>query len=241
MFQKTGAKFKVEEFVEITLAGQKPFEAVVFLSVGDRLIDLLNDQRQFIPVKRMDNSTVIMAKSNILSIVEKDPFAKPVDMPGDDIPHSKDVAEFPEDEFEGDDPDARDSRESGVDEDDLPPRTDDPAKGSAGGRAGGRSGAGSAGENADEDRNRRRRRRKKTPEFDAYAILKVSEDATLEEIRAAYKSRIKAVHPDSVAALDLDEELIRAAIQTTQRVNYAYHHILKERRNRSESEPDKAA
>lgn len=231
MFQKTGAKFKVEEFVEITLAGQDPFEAVVFLSVGDRLIDLLNDQRLFIPVKRMDNSTVIMAKSNILSIVEKDPFAKPVDMDETEIPLGKDVAETYEDEFEEGGETAH-----AQDDDDLPPKTGDTKSGP------GNSGANEkAGANGTDGQRKRRRRRKKTPEFDAYAILKVSPDANLDEIRSAYKSRIKAVHPDSVAALDLDEELIRAAIQTTQKVNYAYHHILKERRTRSEEEAGQAA
>jgi len=235
MFQKTGAKFKVEEFVEITLAGQDPFEAVVFLSVGDRLIDLLNDQRLFIPVKRMDNSTVIMAKSNIVSIVEKDPFAKPVDLNENDVPLGKDVAAAFDEGFEEEPGEGADT-DNGHEDDDLPPKTDgSDTKGSDAGSADRHT------DGSDAEKKRRRRRRKKTPEFDASAILKVPPDANLEEIRAAYKSRIKAVHPDSVAALDLDEELIRAAIHTTQRVNYAYHHILKERRNRGEEEPDRAA
>jgi len=246
MFQKSGAKFKVEEFVEITLAGQDPFEAVVFLSVDDRLIDLLNDQRQFIPVKRMDNSTMIMAKSNILSIVEKDPFAKTASMEEETVAAGKDVAAaFDDDEYE-DDLDAEAAGASAADDvdndDDLPPKTDESARQRQHADSKNDSKAGND-EGGDEEARgkRRRRRRKKAPEFDAYAILKVSPDATLDEIRTAYKSRIKAVHPDSVAALDLDPELIRAAIATTQKVNYAYHHILKQRRKDGEDEPEKAA
>lgn len=223
MFQKTGAKFKVEEFVEITLTGQEPFEAVVFLSVDDRLIDLLNDQRQFIPVKRMDNSTVLMAKSNIVSIVEKDPFAAEA---AHEETTSQDVAtHFDEDEFEFEESESAGS-----------------ATGSS--EAGGDGDAGAGTKGAEQNANagqkkKRRRRRKKSSEFDAYAVLKVSPDASLEEIRKAYKSRIKAVHPDSVAALDLDEDLVRAAIATTQRVNFAYHRILKEHKSMDAADPSK--
>ncbi len=200
MFQKTGAKFKVEEFVIITLTGQKPFEAIVFLSIGDRLIDLLNDARLFIPVKRMDNSTVIMAKSNIVSIVEKDRF----EAAEEDPIASQDITpQYEYEDYEGD----------------------------------GAEGEADA-EDKEKAKKRRRRRRKKPTAFDAYAVLKVSPDASIEEIRKAYKSRIKAVHPDSVAALDLDDDLIRAALHSTQKVNYAYHHILKQRRN-EENPPKK--
>lgn len=216
MFQKSGAKYKVEEFVEITLAGQKPFEAVLFLSIGDRLIDLLNDTRLFIPVKRMDNSTIIMAKSNIVSIVEKDPFAQAASH--DDSVVGQDLArQYEDDEFETDA--NGDSENAGE---------------GAGEQADKSANAGEEDAQADgQQKKRRRRRRKKPNEFDAYAVLKVSPDASIEEIRKAYKSRVKAVHPDSVAALDLDDDLVKAAIQTTQRVNFAYHRILKERRSAS--------
>ncbi len=207
MFQKTGTKFKVEEFVEITLSGQQPFEAVVFLSVGDRLIDLLNDQRLFIPVKRMDNSTVIMAKSNIISIIEKDPFAIE-DTDSDDVTGQDVAPRFDDDNFEEE--------------------ADQSSSASDGSNDGSEDKTDTGSDN--NEKKRRRRRRKKPQEFDAYAVLKVSPDASLEEIRKAYKSRIKAVHPDSVAALDLDEDLVRAAIATTQRVNFAYHRILKDRK-----------
>lgn len=245
MFEKSGTKYKVEEFVEITLAGQQPFEAVVFLSIGDRLIDLLNDQRLFIPVKRMDNSTIIMAKSNIVSIVEKDPFAN--QKSADEANVGQDLTpQYDESDEENEDIAASDESGSGKTSTEEPPFAErkDNAEGteSAGAQSDNAQSGNSKSDNAKSDQqNRRRRRRKKAPEFDAYAILKVSPDASLEEIRSAYKSRIKAVHPDSVAALDLDEELIRAAIHTTQKVNFAYHHILKERKLNSEDEEGKAA
>ncbi len=201
MFQKSGAMYKVEEFVEIKLVGQPAFEAVVFLSVGDRLIDLLNDNRSFIPVKRMDNSTVIMSKSNIVSIVEKDPFAAEDD--DEDSATSQDITpHFEEDEFED-----KSFGGSNADQD-----------------------GGSKDSNKEQEQKKKRRRRKKSQQFDAYAVLKVSPDASMDEIRKVYKSRIKTVHPDTVAALDLGEDLVKAAIQTTQRINFAYHQILKERR-----------
>ncbi len=64
---------------------------------------------------------------------------------------------------------------------------------------------------------------------DPYSLLRVSPDAGADEIRAAYKARIKAVHPDTLASLGLDEEITRAAILTTQKVNLAYQKIMRER------------
>ena len=228
MFQKSSTKYKVEEFVEITVTGQDPFEAVVFLSIGDRLVDLLNDERSFIPVKRMDNSTVILAKSSILSIVEKDPFAnrdQNAEAPGSNLtPHDEEF-EYEEDETVASPDEAAEPKEDehvhASQDSNTQQNTEDTEQSQA----------------EEEPRQRKRRRKRRRPDdYDAYAILKVSPDASLEEIRKAYKLRIKAVHPDSVAALDLDDELIKAAIQSTQKVNYAYHHILKMRKARGETD-----
>jgi len=223
MFEKSATKYKLEEFVEITLNGQKPFEAVVFLSVGDRLIDLLNDPRLFIPVKRMDNTTLIMAKSNIISIVEKDPFSvedgNNAKTTGQDVTPHMDHAEqdrFYNSQEGGHAKDGSSEKRQGA-------NSDDSGKTNHQQKAGGR------------------RRRKRSQSFDAYAVLKVSPSASLEEIRKVYKNRIKTVHPDTVAALDLDEDLVKAAIQTTQRINYAYHHILKERRVLDDAEENGAS
>ena len=65
--------------------------------------------------------------------------------------------------------------------------------------------------------------------FDVYAALKIAPTATNEEVRAAYKARMKAVHPDALAALGLDEEIGKAAVLAAQKVNYAYQKIMRER------------
>ena len=71
MFDKSAsARHKNEVRVIVTLSGQEPFEAFVFLKIDERLIDLLNDQRQFIPIKRADGTTLIAQKRNIVLVVE---------------------------------------------------------------------------------------------------------------------------------------------------------------------------
>lgn len=65
--------------------------------------------------------------------------------------------------------------------------------------------------------------------IDPYAVLKVAPEASLVEIRAAYKARMKAVHPDALASLDLDDDIRKAAHAVAQRVNHAYQRIMKER------------
>lgn len=140
--------------VWLTLSGQRPVEASVFLNIGERLIDLLNDARNFIPVLKEDGEAMIVAKTQIISVIERDLIV-------------------------GDSEKKNDSKSKST--------------------------------------------------FDPYIALRISKDASLEEIRQAYKARIKAVHPDSIAGLDLDDDLARAALQATQRVNYAYKKILAER------------
>ncbi|MEZ5916981.1 MAG: hypothetical protein R3C40_05365 [Parvularculaceae bacterium] len=54
--------------------------------------------------------------------------------------------------------------------------------------------------------------------------------ATVEEVRRAYKVRIKAVHPDTLSGLELDDDIAKAAILAAQRVNYAYRQIMGELR-----------
>ncbi|MEZ5894248.1 MAG: hypothetical protein R3C58_14030 [Parvularculaceae bacterium] len=64
---------------------------------------------------------------------------------------------------------------------------------------------------------------------DAYATLRISPTATLEEVRIAYKTRMKAVHPDAISALGLDADIAKAAVNAAQEVNIAYQRILRER------------
>lgn len=177
MFEKSAtSRHKHEARVLVTLTGQTPFEAFVFLKVDERLIDLLNDQRQFIPIKRADGSTLIASKLNIVSIIENPP---------------------PEEALEPDEP----------------PKAEEPA--------------------AEKEEPRSKR------SFDPYEVLRVGKDATVEEIRRAYHARIKAVHPDALAKLELDEDIERAANVTAQRVNRAYKALLKERRSEAKHAPER--
>jgi hypothetical protein len=160
---------KTEISVTISLAHDELFSGAVFLNDGERLIDLLNDARAFIPVRRDDGATVIVAKSNIVSIIER----------------------------------ASRNDESSADKLD---------------ESDGKDHAGEAG------------RPRRAP-FDPYKVLRISADATIDEVRRAYKARMKAVHPDTLAGLDLDDEIQKAAMTAAQRVNVAYNRILRERRS----------
>ena len=190
MYSSNSANIRHKNQAEVTirLVGEEPFDAFVFLSIGDRLIDLLNDDRHFIPARRPDGKTIIVAKSQIVSIIETAaPEMADTQTVADDVEESHDAKESPADAV---------ARE--VDDEFT------------------RSG------------------RKPTRRFDPYEMLRVSKDASVQEIRSAYKSRIKAVHPDSVASLGLDDELAQAALKTTQKLNYAYRKIMRDR----EDEPD---
>ncbi len=155
--------------VIMRLTGGEPVEAMVFVALGERLMDLLNDERGFIPAKIKDSGEIIVvAKSQIISIIE----TKADD--GDGKAHSSERAHS--------DADAAASKV-----------------------------------------------------IDPYAVLRVASDATTDDIRAAYKQRIKAVHPDTIASLGLDEDLSRAAVRTTQKLNYAYRKIMREREGQSEA------
>jgi hypothetical protein len=151
----------------LTLAnGGPPVAAIVFASLGERASDLMNDARAFIPVKLKSGETMIVAKTQIASIIESQA--------------------------------ARDSD--------------------------GRSkihGENFSAEDKLEDNS--------TNAFDAYAMLRIKPTATNDEIRAAYKARMKAVHPDTFASLGLDEEIAKAAVLATQKVNFAYQKIMRER------------
>lgn len=152
MFDKASGAFrhKNEAPVQLQLAGADPVEAFIFHVNGERLTDLLNDPRAFIPIRMTNGEVMIVAKSQIASIIETE--------------HR--------------------------DHDDVKPAP--------------RS-------------------------FDPYETLRISPSASTDELRAAFKARIKAVHPDTVASLGLDEDLAKAASQATQKIIYAYRKIMRER------------
>ena len=151
-------------------SSEDPVAATVFASLGERASDLLNDDRTFLPVRLAGGETMIIAKSQIASIVEtreSDPAQESPNFHGEDFSET--------------------------------PKAD-----------------------------------KSVKQFDPYAMLRISPSAGIDEIRAAYKARIKAVHPDALASLCLDEDIAKAAVLATQKVNYAYQRILREREVRTD-------
>ncbi|MGV6820012.1 MAG: J domain-containing protein [Parvularcula sp.] len=68
---------------------------------------------------------------------------------------------------------------------------------------------------------------------DPYKILRVEATATNAEIREAWMNRLKAAHPDRLAALNLDPEILAAARQASQRINAAYDQIVRSRNKKA--------
>ena len=77
MFEKSGS-FRSKSAVAVTLklADQDAFDASVFLRYDERLIDLLNDERAFIPIMGPKGDPMIIAKTNITSITEREDASK---------------------------------------------------------------------------------------------------------------------------------------------------------------------
>ncbi|NWG70288.1 MAG: DnaJ domain-containing protein [Parvularculaceae bacterium] len=215
MFEKnTTARHKNEHRVIVALTGQAPFEAFVFLKVNERLIDLLNDQRQFIPIKRADGATLIASKRNIVSIIEQvdEPREEPSRAETRPEAASADEAAAPKDAAKEARPGAEDEAQA-----DQKPAEDKPG----------------AEEAADHGRKRRR--------FDPYEILRIARDSGPEEIRRAYHARMRQVHPDAIASLSLDEDLERAANISARRVNRAYQMLMREKAEQARAEEETAA
>ncbi|MCI5048576.1 MAG: J domain-containing protein [Aquisalinus sp.] len=61
---------------------------------------------------------------------------------------------------------------------------------------------------------------------DPYAVLRLQKGASLSEVKDAWKKRLRACHPDRIAALDLDQEIVYAAQRATQKINMAYDDII---------------
>jgi len=152
----TGAfRHRNEIAVQLRLNGDDPTEAFIFCVNGERITDLLNDSRAFIPIRTSMGDIQIVAKSQIASISE------------------------------------RESDQSNTDKEDAaksPPKS-----------------------------------------FDPFQVLRVSPTVSDHELRTAFNARIKAVHPDTVASLGLDDDLAIAASKATQKIIYAYRKIMRER------------
>lgn len=65
--------------------------------------------------------------------------------------------------------------------------------------------------------------------IDAYKILNVSPTANNDEIKAAYRRKIRDFHPDNILSKELSQEFIEFAKEQTQTINDAYSKIKQER------------
>jgi hypothetical protein len=249
--------------VRIVLDGKEPFDGAVFVKVEERLSDLLNDPRPFLPVRREDGSILMVAKSQIASIIEREMTeaeraALNLAESGEDEETRRATeeaarAKAADDarrramelerlraEIETKRAAARAAAEAasaaaaeaeaqfaaGSDEPDAEPQAAPNAD------AGGANGA--AEDRAEQPQRPNRPRRA----FDPYAMLRVRRGASVEEIKKAYKTRIKAVHPDVIASLDLDEDVVKAMHLTAQRINQAYDRIMRELARADERDAD---
>jgi hypothetical protein len=169
VFNKANGAFrhKNETAVQLRLTGQEPVEAFIFHVIGERMTDMLNDPRSFIPVRLAAGEVMIVAKSQIASMVE-------------------------------------------CDIDETSAESDAPAK-------------------------------SPRSSFDPYKTLRVAPNVSDDELRAAFNARIKAVHPDTIASLGLDEDLAEAASKATQKIIYAYRKIMRERGSHKNTSEKSAA
>ncbi|MDX5361163.1 MAG: J domain-containing protein [Alphaproteobacteria bacterium] len=128
-------------------------EAILFLAQDERLIDVLNDERAFLPVETLLGKLLLVPKREITEVTPIDREGKPVGM------------------------------------------TSDP-----------------------------------------YRILGLAPESTSEEVRSAYMTRIKAMHPDRVRAAGLCEELVQYATEQSQLITAAYQEISSARERRARAD-----
>ena len=64
---------------------------------------------------------------------------------------------------------------------------------------------------------------------DAYAILNISADANLSEVKRAYRKLMSQHHPDKLVSKGLPEEMMKVATQKTQEIRAAYERIMDEK------------
>lgn len=83
-----------------------------------------------------------------------------------------------------------------------------------------------------EDAGFRRLRARHIPDLvpDPYSVLGVSPDASLEHIRAVYRTEVRQTHPDQMIARGVPEEAVKLAEQRMQAINRAWEEIQDSRR-----------
>ena len=173
MFDRSTGKFREKDETAVRLAfnnGEK-IDAIMFHVMGERLSDLLNDPRSFVPIRLENGETRMVAKSQIASVQEL--------LQHTDHHDAQDTG----DEQPGED--TRNDQQADVN---SPPR--------------------------------------KPSRPDPFEVLGIERTKDLGTIRAAYKKRMKEVHPDSIAAQGLSEPQAKAAHVEAQQVNQAYKLIM---------------
>lgn len=65
---------------------------------------------------------------------------------------------------------------------------------------------------------------------ETYKILGINENATVADIKKAYRRKMNENHPDKMIAKGLPKEMIELATEKTQQIKTAYEQIRKERR-----------
>jgi len=68
---------------------------------------------------------------------------------------------------------------------------------------------------------------------DPYEVLGVMRNAPWEAVRAAYLARLKTSHPDRLRAAGVEESLIEAGKELSQRLNAAYAKIASQRKGKA--------
>ncbi|MBY0420928.1 MAG: J domain-containing protein, partial [Parvularculaceae bacterium] len=120
-----------------------------------------------------------------------------------------------------------------------PPQTPDPEPAQAADPAEERPDPTASPKTAREDAPPRNARARRV--LDPYALLRVPRGSSLEDVKRAYYQRIKAVHPDTLASLGLDDDVVKAAHLTAQRINQAYERVLRDYQRPSDTEEPSAA
>jgi DnaJ like chaperone protein len=72
-------------------------------------------------------------------------------------------------------------------------------------------------------------RRPESGRHESYAILGLSEKASVEEIKIAYRTLILKHHPDKLVAQGMAPEFVAAATEKMKRINAAYDNVCKAR------------
>ena len=65
---------------------------------------------------------------------------------------------------------------------------------------------------------------------EAYAVLGISNDATDNEVKKAYRRQMNQHHPDKLVSRGMPEEMVKLATEKTQEIKIAYELIVSERK-----------